>query len=105
MGGGKPSQRRVSGDQPPDPIGHRRRWRDRVNADFLRRIGNGERAGDRGDAAFGRGVAIATCDAHKSAVRTPVAPPAATPLAKLRNPTPPPNTTPAKEQLIPPPNS
>src|SRR5260370_14263163 len=82
----KPSQRRVSGDQLPDSFGHRRRWCYRVNEDFLRRIGNGERAGDRGDAAFGRGVAIATRDAHKSEVRTHVDHRAATALDKLGNP-------------------
>src|SRR6266853_1368457 len=66
---GRPSGARRLGDrhaavdQPLDPLGHCRRGRDRVDPDLLRRIGDRQRAGDRGDAALGRGIAVAAGDA------------------------------------------
>ena len=66
---GELGQPGIAGDQPPHPVGHRRRRRDRVDADFLRRVGDGERAGDRGDAAFRRGVAIPARHPHQRNVR------------------------------------
>src|SRR5713226_5761914 len=62
----------VARHQRLDALGHRRRRGDRVDPHPLRRIGDGERAGDRGDPALGGGVAVAPRDPHQRDVRAHV---------------------------------
>src|SRR5215813_1049950 len=72
MGVRKPRQRGVSRNQSLDPLGHRRRWRNRIDANFLRGIGDSQRTGDRSDAALCRGIAIAPGDPHQRDIRAHV---------------------------------
>src|ERR1700730_8235212 len=83
---GEPGPRRIAYDQSLNPIGHRRRRRNRVDADPLWRIGDGERTGDRSDPAFCRGVAIPAGNPHECHVRAHVDHRAAAGLDELRNP-------------------
>ena len=62
-------ERGVAGDQLAHAIGHRRRWRDGVDAHLLRRELHRHRAGHRRDPALRGGVAIAAGDAHQRDVR------------------------------------
>jgi hypothetical protein len=50
MRAGQPCQRSISRSQFFDPLGHRRRRRDRVDANSLWCIGDSRRTGDCGDA-------------------------------------------------------
>jgi len=61
---GKRRQRGVSGDELFDPIGHRRRWRNCIEADSLRRIGDSQLPGDSRDPTLCRSIAIAAGDTH-----------------------------------------
>jgi hypothetical protein len=62
---GQPRQRGVSRNQFFDPLGHRRRRCNRVDANSLQGVSDSKRTGDCGDATLCRGVAIATGDPHQ----------------------------------------
>ena len=55
-----------------DALGHGRRWCNSIDANLLRRIGDGHRTGDCGDPTFRRRVAIAAGDPHKRNIRAHV---------------------------------
>jgi len=69
---GKSRQSGVSSNQRFDALGHGCRWRNSIDANSLRRIGDGQRPGDCGDPSFRRRVAITAGDPHQRNIRAHV---------------------------------